>query len=158
MTNILYQAELGVWILAYRAICSVELSFLLQNTFEKLSENLETNGNDEDANAVHNLISCCKLVTHNGSSLYSAPELMKESLIAVFLTRCLQARGYFRRYIKHINEKNVSNENVEFTDNQMKVAIWIHHLMRVAKFNSHEVTEYTVVNEKTEDGMKETSK
>ena len=156
MTNILYQAELGVWILAYRAICSVELSFLLQNTFEKISEDHETNGTNEDANAVNILISCCKLVTHNGSSLHSAPILMKESLIAVFLTRCLQARGYFRRYIKNINEKNVSNENVEFTDNQMKVAIWIHHLMRVAKFNSHEVTEYTAVNEKTENGLKET--
>ena len=158
MTNILYQAELGVWILAYRAISCVEVSFLLKNTFERISENPERNGIDDDGAAVNNLISCCKLVTHNGSNQYSAPALMKESLIAVFLTRCLQARGYFRRYIKHINEKNVSNENVEFTDNQMKVAIWIHHLMRVAKFNSHEVTEYIIGNEKAENRTKEASR
>ena len=62
---------------------------------------------------------------------------MKESLIAVFLTRCLQSRGYF-------NDNKVPEDNLKFTDNQMKVAIWIHHLMRAAKFNSHEVTEHTI--------------
>ena len=31
--------------------------------------------------------------------------------------------------------------NLVFNGDQMKVALWIHHLMRVARFNSHEVTQ-----------------
>ena len=137
ITNILYQGEIGVWILAYRAISSVDQSFFLKNTFENISasKNLEDIYKDEPA--IQNLFQSCKLVTHNGSDLYSAPELMKESLVAVFLTRCLQSRGYF-------DKNHNPEENVRFTDSQMKVGIWIHHLMRAAKFNSHEVTEYTV--------------
>ena len=137
MTNILYQGEIGVWILAYRAISSVVLPFFLQNTFEKISESKNLKDVYKDEISIQNLFECCKLITHNGSDEYSAPVLMKESLVAVFLTRCLQARGYF-------NDNNIAEENVKFTDDQMKVAIWIHHLMRAAKFNSHEVTEHTI--------------
>ena len=135
--------------MAYRAISSAGLPFLLRNTFEEVSENSDICGVKEDASSIQNLINCCKLVTHNGSNLYSAPELMKESFVAVFLTRCLQARGFF-------NKKNLSDENIMFTEDQMQVAVWMHHLMRVAKFNSHEVTEFTTdAKEKSESGSRE---
>ena len=113
------------------------MSFFLKNTFESTVARNIKSSRDEEVNAVNNLMACCKLVTHNMSNQYSAPELMKESFVAVFLTRCLQAKGYF-------DEMTSKNKNITFTENQMKVAIWIHHLMRVAKFNSHEVTEYNI--------------
>ena len=140
--------ELGVWILAYRAISSVELSLLLQNTFEAIPKNRDEISIQEYSwpQAINNLISCSKLVTHNVSKMFSAPVLMKESLIAVFLLRCLQSRGYF-------GEKNTFCGDSNFTDTQLKVAIWIHHMMRVAKFNSHEVTEYGIANQKNESGV-----
>ena len=147
ITNILYQGELGVWILAYRAISSVDLSFLVQNTFEAISKSCDEISIEEDSRqqAINNLIACSKLVTHNGSKMFSAPVLMKESLIAVFLLRCLQSRGYF-------GEENTFCGDSNFTDTQLKVAIWIHHMMRVAKFNSHEVTEYGMATQKNESG------
>ena len=141
MTNVLYQGEIGVWILAYRAVSSVPISFLLDNTFKSITDQYNVSGRSEESNTINDLINCCKLVTHDGSNKYSAPELMKESLVAVFLTRCLQAKGYF-------NDQKSAEDNTKFTEKQMNVAIWIHHLMRVAKFNSHEVTEFTVSNEK----------
>ena len=42
------------------------------------------------------LVEYSTLVSHYGSDKYSAPELMKEALVCVFLTRCLQATGMLR--------------------------------------------------------------
>ena len=151
MTNVLYQGEIGVWILAYRAISSVTISFLLDNTFERIKEECKLDGRSQRQNTIDNLLACCKLVTHDGSDKYSAPELMKECLVAVFLTRCLQSKGYF-------NEQKSVDRSSKFTDKEMKVAIWIHHLMRVAKFNSHEVTEFTVSSETIENIVSETAR
>jgi len=128
-------------------VASVDASFLLKNSFQKLIA--EKNSRKDNKNAVDNLIKCCNLVTHNGSNKHSSIELMKESLVAVFLTRCLQSRGYFQ-----MEEKK--NNIPTFTEKQIKVAIWIHHLMRVARFNSHEVTEYTNdTNETCEHGERD---
>ena len=126
----------------------MDLSFLLQNTFEAVSKNCDEISTEENSRpqAINNLIACSKLVTHNGSKMFSAPVLMKESLIAVFLLRCLQSRGYF-------GEMNTFCDDSNFTDTQLKVAIWIYHMMRVAKFNSHEVTEYGIANQKIESGV-----
>ena len=140
-TDILYQAEIGVWILALRAVSSVPLSVLADNTFDSIRGKVWLNGHNENESNIRNLIACSKLVTHNGSDKFSGPELMKESIVAVFLTRCLQSRGYF-------NDKDIPEENTQFTGVQKKVSIWIYNLMRVAKFNSHEVTEIVLSNEK----------
>ena len=129
-------------------MASVDVSFLLKTSVEVISEKNNTMGIDnEDAGSVDNLVACCNLVTHNGSNKYSAQELMKESLVAVFFTRCLKAKGYFNQ-----DNENNTNEFPKFTDDCIKVAIWIHHLMRVARFNSHEVTEYNDENQTCEHG------
>ena len=52
--------------------------------------------------------------------------------MAVFLTRFLQASGYF----------NENDSGHKFKGHHMKVALWIHHLMRAARFNSHEVSQF----------------
>ena len=137
----LYQAEIGVWILALRAVSAVPLSVLADNTFESIKGKVWVEGDNNNERNIGNVIACCKLVTHNGSNKFSGPELMKEAMVAVFLTRCLQSRGYF-------NDKDIPEENAQFTGVQKKVSIWIYNLMRVAKFNSHEVTEMVFSSEK----------
>ena len=46
--------------------------------------------------------------------------------------RFLMRSGYFGQE---------EQSNLVLNGDQMKVALWIHHLMRVARFNSHEVTQ-----------------
>ena len=74
----------------------------------------------------------CKLVAHYGSDKYTAPELMKEALVCVFLTRCLQATGYFG-----IQEKIEPVFGVE----ELQIALWMHRFMRIARFNCHAIRE-----------------
>ena len=74
----------------------------------------------------------CKLVTHYGSDKFTAPELMKEALVCVFLTRCLQATGYF--------DKNIDSDP-DFGLDEMKVALWLHKFMRISRFNCHAIRE-----------------
>ena len=42
----------------------------------------------------------CKLVAHYNSEKYTAPELMKEALVCVFLTRCLQVKEVIYSTVK----------------------------------------------------------
>ena len=73
-TDMLYKSDVGVWILAHRSIASYPKETFLDNYHK------------EDPT----LTEYCKLVAHYGSEKYNAPELMKEALVCVFLTRCLQ--------------------------------------------------------------------
>ena len=74
----------------------------------------------------------CTLVAHYGSEDFNAPELMKEALVAVFLTRCLQSKGYFD-----------FKESLwpEFDVGELRIALWIHRFMRIARFNCHAIRE-----------------
>ena len=67
----LYKSDVGVWILAHRSVASYDKEIFLENLHK---EN-------------ENLTEYCKLVAHYGSERYSPPELMKEALVCVFLTR-----------------------------------------------------------------------
>ena len=66
------------------------------------------------------------------SDKYSPPELMKEALVCVFLTRCLQATGYFG-----------FQEKIEpiFGPEELQIAMWMHRFMRIARFNCHAIRE-----------------
>ena len=75
LTDILYKADLGVWILAHRSVASHPKEIFLEQKLDSRFVEYST------------------LVSHYGSDKYSAPELMKEALVCVFLTRCLQATG-----------------------------------------------------------------
>lgn len=116
VTDLLYQANIGAWVLAHRATASLSLEYLVG-----------TQPVQGGSAAAHGL----GLVTHNGLDLFSAPALMKEALVAVFLTRCLEAKGFF------------DDEGLDplFDPIRLRVAEWVHHFMRIAQFNSHEVTD-----------------
>ena len=115
-TDVLYQADVGVWILAYRIVSSYQKDFFLQNLHVE----------DE------NFGDFCKLVAHYGSEKFTPPELMKEALICVFLTRCLQATGYFG---------NLQSSESDFGFEELSVSMWIHKCMRISRFNCHAIRE-----------------
>jgi hypothetical protein len=69
------------------------------------------------------------LVTHSGCGAKQAPELMMQALVAVFLLRCLQFKGYMPRGV----------ERGKLDSQEMAVAMLLHHFMRVAYFNTHEM-------------------
>ena len=62
----------------------------------------------------------------------SAPQLMKESLTALFFLRCLQKKNYFDSSCKKSTGSSLSED-------ELFIAMLIHHFMRVVFYNSHEV-------------------
>lgn len=128
LTDVLYKSEVGVWILAYRTMTSHSKEMFLNN------------GHKDDPS----LSNYCKLVAHYGSDKYSAPELMKEALICVFFTRCLQATGYFGLL-------DDLKTRCEFNVQELQIALWLHRFMRIARFNCHAIREVVkVINGKVE--------
>ena len=116
MTDVLYKSDIGVWILAHRSVASYPKEIFLENQHK----------NDEKLNEY------CKLVGHYGSDKYSPPELMKEALVCVFLTRCLQSTGYMG--LKSTLEPDLGTDD-------LRIALWIHRFMRIARFNCHAIRE-----------------
>ena len=119
MTDVLYKSDVGVWILAHKTVASYPKDTFLDNEHRQ----------DES------LGEYCKLVAHYGSPKYSAPELMKEALICVFFTRCLQSTGYFGPLVE--GEKI----NPDFGTEELRIALWLHRFMRIARFNCHAIRE-----------------
>lgn len=117
ITDVLYNSDIGVWILALKVVASKNASFFASAPGKVKLE-------DDHLEKIN------QLVSHFNSDLYSAPELMKEALVCVFLTRCLISGGYFG-----------TETNSEFDRPHVNVALWLHRFMRISKFNSHEVTE-----------------
>ena len=116
LTDILYKADVGVWILAHRTVASYPKEIFLEQTLNP------------------QLQEYCTLVNHYGSDKYSAPELMKEALVSVFLTRALQATGYFG---------NSEITDPVFGKEELQICLWIHRFMRIARFNCHAIREVT---------------
>jgi hypothetical protein len=122
LTDMLYKSDVGVWILAHRTVASQPKSVFL-----------------EDNQMDPSLHEYTQLVTHYGSDKFSAPELMKEALVCVFFTRCLQATGYFDKYISEPS----------FGKEELQIALWIHRFMRIARFNCHAIREVNPVQDPT---------
>ena len=93
--------------------------------------------NDDVINEAYrsdNIWSFHNLVTHdNSSSEDDAPGLMMQALTCLFLLRCLQFNGY----IKPTDEKMKS-----LNEEEMFFAKLLHHLMRAAYYNTHEVKRF----------------
>ena len=51
----------------------------MKNDFAKVAKQKSTTGPDDEFDQL------CRLVTHEGSNKFSAPELMKEALVSLFL-------------------------------------------------------------------------
>ena len=51
----------------------------MKNDFAKVAKQKSTTATDDEFDQL------CRLVTHEGSNKFSAPELMKEALVSLFL-------------------------------------------------------------------------
>ncbi|XP_059094813.1 SET and MYND domain-containing protein DDB_G0273591-like [Tigriopus californicus] len=113
-TDLLYKSNIGVWILAARALGS--MPDLVTESKENLPRVWQ---------------SVLNMESHEGSDQYSAPELMKEALVAVFLTRFLE-QGNF-------SHSCFSSSHQGAQSGCLKVANVMHKIMRVIRFNCHEI-------------------
>ena len=89
----------------------------------------------EDWSTFHNL------VTHDGATGKDAPELMMQALVAVFLLRALKFKNYFgENDSNNNNNSNTNNRKQQFNDLELDLCLLLHHYMRAAFYNTHEVT------------------
>ena len=129
-TDLLYKSSIEVWILAMRMVASKPANFFVDHSVDDIIAAAAAASLDNEEDGLRRTV---MMESHPGSPRFSAPELMKEALVAVFITRYLTSSQYFG--------KREDTTAAGFDDRQMKVAAWLHHLMRVARFNSHEVTQ-----------------
>ncbi|XP_071744396.1 SET and MYND domain-containing protein 4-like [Lepeophtheirus salmonis] len=141
ITDIIQNGGVGTWILAYRAISSRPFSFW-QNLDMKNSE--EGGEDSEDPFYRYNV-----LETHENSRRFVVPALMKEALTVVFFIRCLNRRGYFPE------SKNYDDPDCDPTlyPVELMLANKLRKFIKIASFNSHEVTEVIVRRKGNEDNV-----
>ena len=127
----LYKGGTGAWILAYRIVCSKDLSYWtsLKKKFNNHNEDL---GVGEEVYDSDDVMTVFNLVMHE-SAAREAPILMKECLTALFFLRCLQVKKYFG--------ENYSAKAGNLSEDEMFIAMLLHHFMRVVYYNCHELTE-----------------
>ena len=131
VTDTLYQANLGAWLLAYRALTTRPWQHFRDNSHHWLHHDEKaglTAGQvyrSEDLDSFHNL------VTHDGAGGKQAPELMMQCHVVVFLVRMMVTVGYL----------GTPGGGLEFGEEEMMAGQILHHFMRAAYYNTHEITE-----------------
>ena len=147
ITEVIYQAQIGGWALAYRAVISKPLEFFLyrKQEFSKRNELMGVSEgqeyNSEDIMTFHNL------VTHDDVGNKLAPELMMQATTAIFLLRCLKRKSYYKNPDTH-----EPGPGGVLTDVELFLAQLLHHFMRVTYYNTHEITTATMDTDIEEDG------
>lgn len=109
-----YAANLETWILVFRALAMNQHEVIVKSP---------------------KWIKTMNLVSHYGSNQFNAPELMKESLVAVFFIRWFRAA---KSQTEGDDDQDLAN--LPFDDNDMNLALFVHKMMRIVRFNCHEVT------------------
>jgi len=128
-TDVLYQANLGAWHLAYRLLTSRPWSQFQEEIDTWLNHNEKTGIDDTNVYSSNDIRSFHNLVTHNGVGSKQAPELMMQCHVVVFLVRLLSHVGYLPK-----------SDSLEFNDDQLNAGRILHHFMRAAYYNTHETT------------------
>eukprot|EP00093_Oithona_nana_P003709 03709.XXX_1099_2702_1 [CDS] Oithona nana genome sequencing. len=133
ITDVIHKGQIGGWALAFRAITTQPYEFYDQNRkrFSKRNELLGSKNHDNEVYESTSIWSFHNLVTHQGSDK-QAPELMMQSLAAIFLLRCLKAKNYYP-IEPNADPKRLSEE-------ELYLSLLIHHFMRVTYYNTHEIT------------------
>ncbi|QQP48814.1 Uncharacterized protein FKW44_009244 [Caligus rogercresseyi] len=137
ITDIIQSGGVGTWILAYRAIASRPLSFWLsRKVMYPRYENDEDTEEEEEEVDVASKISIPE-DPFPKTGRFQAPALMKEALTVVFFIRCLNRVGYFP----------------DLSPVERQLGKHLRNFIRIASFNSHEVTEVTLRRNGTEDNV-----
>lgn len=119
--------------MAHRALISQSLQFFLDEKSEFLRSNeLMGHNDDEKVYDSSSIWTFQNLVTHKGMAK-QAPELMMQSLAAIFILRCLKAKKYYPSDL-------ASNDPLDLSETELYLSKLIHHFMRVTYFNTHEIT------------------
>ena len=129
-TDIMFQANLGAWGLAYRVLTSRPWEYFRQNVEAWLVHDEKAGVGSSEVYSSEDITSFHNLVTHDGVGHKQAPELMMQCHVVVFLVRLLLKVGY-------ISE---DQEAEEFQDDAMLAGRLLHHFMRAAYYNTHETT------------------
>ena len=141
-TDILYQAHLGAWHLAYRALTSRPWTFFKDNIEEFLNHNEKSGVDNDDVYKSEDIMSFNNLVTHDGVGGKQAPELMMQAHVVVFLLRLLTKLNYI---------SDSGTDKLELDKEQVLVGRVLHHFMRGAFYNTHETTEVEKTGNKWEE-------
>ena len=128
-TDVLYQAHLGAWHLAYRVLTSRPWSYWTEDLDQWLGHDELMGVNKDGVYTSEDIKSFHNLVTHDGVVHKQAPELMMQCHVVVFLVRLLQTVGYLPK-----------NDDLEFDDESLAAGRILHHFMRAAYYNTHETT------------------
>ena len=130
-TDLLYQANLGAWHLAFRVVTSRPWSWWSEDIDQWLGhdEKMGVQTRDETVYRSEDIKTFHNLVTHDGGDHKQAPELMMQCHVVVFLVRLLTQVGYLS-----------AGDSGEFSDESIKCGRILHHLMRAAYYNTHETT------------------
>jgi len=139
-TDVLYQANLGAWRLAYRAMTAYPWDFFKENKEKFLSRNELAGVKGETVYTSQDIYSFHNLVTHDGLAGKQAPELMMQCHVVVFFIRLMNANGYL--------PKPDNKHDLQLSEDQLLAARILHHLMRAAFFNTHEITQIEKKGEK----------
>jgi len=139
-TDILYQAHLGAWHLAFRALTSRPWAYFKDNIDEFLNHNEKSGVDNEDVYSSEDIMSFNNLVTHDGMGGKQAPELMMQAHVVVFLLRLLAKLKYAG-----------DSDKLELDEEQVLVGRVLHHFMRGAFYNTHETTEIEKTGNKWEE-------
>ena len=137
LTEIMFQSQIGGWVLAYRAVTSKPFDYFYENKalFDHHNEKMGYKETKEDfLYSSDDIMSFHNLVTHDKSGKKQAPELMMQSLTAIFLLRCLRAKSYY---------PPSSNDPTILSDTELYLSQLLHHFMRVTYYNTHEITTIT---------------
>ena len=123
------------WSLAYQALVKNPPEFYLKqrDLFLGDSEKLGTGTNAPDfVYRSEDIVAFNSLVTHSGNSGKEPAELMMQSLVTVFLLRCLHHSGYLR--------SADSSGAAELSADELFFAAVLQRFMRVTFYNSHEMS------------------
>ena len=137
ITEIIFQAQIGGWALAYRAITSKPFDYFYENKdlFDRHNELMGYKETKEEfLYSSEDIMSFHNLVTHDGSGKKQAPELMMQALTAIFLLRCLRSKSYY---------PPSSGDPSILSDTELYLSQLLHHFMRVTYYNTHEITTIT---------------
>ena len=129
-TDTLYKAGLGAWHLAYRLLTATPWQAVQAGCFTP-----DPDAGREGVYLSSAPASFASLVTHDGpGGGKQAPELMMQAHVVVFFLRLLRTTGYLP----------CDTDSPELSEEEQLAGTVLHHLMRAAYYNTHEITELVV--------------